>query len=474
MRLTRSRARVPAETALPAPAVAAVPGEVPRKGRGERGASAIIFAITLPILIVMIAFVVDFGYAYYSKQRLQDALDLAAIAAARELSETGDVRAKAQTAALGVLQSNGYDAVVVNTFSFGRYDRRRALLDRFVAEGAGATDTPTAVRIEGTSESPRFFSRIIASDMMDVGARSTAVTTGRYATVRIGSGLAGLNNGLLNAILGALLGSSVNLTALDYNGLVGANVDLLGFLDQYAIKLGLDVGDYDSLLSADASVLGVLGLAADLAQNAAAGDPTALGLGLGLGDAFPGISKLPLVNLQDVNIKLGDLLGVALGTADAGLAVPVNLFELVTAGIFAASTGTDATGQHAVSASLGTFLGASLDVSVVEQQQPPSGMRVITEQDILDGNNLLRTAQIRILLQVDLSGPLGSAVSGLNALLSLLQLVGVEIQLLPGATNISVGISVAPAQVVVTELGCSPPNAPDRYVGMDIDTGLLT
>ncbi|PWR22363.1 pilus assembly protein TadG-related protein [Zavarzinia compransoris] len=445
-----------------------------RRERGERGASAIIFAIALPLLIMMIAFVVDFGYAYYSRQRLQDSLDLAALAAVRELDGASSQRERAQAAAINVLSRNGLSADSLGSIQYGRYDRTRAVQSRFVPESLGSGDAPTAVQLKGRADSPRFFSRILARNDLNVAARSTAINSGTYATVRIGSGLAGLNEGLLNGILGLVLGSSVNLTALDYKGLLGANIDLLGLLDAYAVKVGLNVGDYNQLLGTDVSVLGVLGVAADVAQNAASGMQEAVDLGIGLGDAFPGLSKLPLAQLRDVNVKLGDLLGVALGTAEAGLAVPVNLFDLVTAGIFAASTAANETGPHALGVSLGTFLGASLDVSVVEPPQPPSGMRLITENDIRTGNNLLRTAQIRLLLQVNLEGPLGSAISGVNGLLGLLQLVGVQIQLLPGTKNLSVGINVAPAQAVVTELGCSPPNAADRYVAMNIDTGLLT
>lgn len=442
--------------------------------RGERGASAIIFAIVLPLLIMMVAFVIDFGYAYYSRQRLQDSLDLAALAAARELDGAIGERARAEAAAISALTRDGFSVDNLDGIRFGSYDRNRAVLNRFVPEAASSGMGPTAVELRGRADSPRFFSRILAPDALDVGTKSTAITTGRYATVRIGSGLAGLNNGLLNAILSLVLGSSVNLTALDYKGLLGANIDLLGLLDAYAVKLGLNVGDYNKLLGTDVSVLGLIGVAADVAQNAANGMQQAIDLGIGLGDAFPGLNKLPLVKLRDVNVKLGELLGVGIGTAEAGLAVPVNLFDLVTAGIFAASTAANQTGQHALGVNLGSFLGASLDVSVVEPPQPPSGMRVITDADIKSGNNLLRTAQVRLLLQVNLQGPLGNAIGGLNAVLGLLQLVGVEIKLLPGTKNISIGINVAPAQMVVKELGCSPPHSADRFVGMDIDTGLLT
>lgn len=444
----------------------------------ERGAAAILFAVALPILIMMVALVVDLGYGYYSKQRLQDALDLAAIAAARELDGGPGERGSARVAAGAVMEQNGYSAEDIESIQFGNYSRSRALGSRFRPE-ASQSLPPNAVKLVGTSRSPRFFAAIVSPAGLDVAAKSVAMTTGRYATVKIGSGLAKLSGGLLNALLGALLGGNVNLSVLDYNGLLGANIELLSFLDEYAIRVGLKAGDYNGLLSADASVLGVLGVLADVAHNAASGSQKAIGLGIGLGDAFPGLSKLQLLNIKDVNIKLGDLLGVGIGAVDSGIAIPVNLFDLVTASLLVASTGSNATGQHAVSASLGTFLGASLDVSVVEKPQPPTGYRVISEEDIRNGNNILRTAQIRLLLRVDWQGPLAGVLTLVNGLLDILQILGFDIDLLPtygphANKNLSIGIAVAPAQVRVNKLGCEPESTADRYVAMAIDTGLAS
>ncbi|RJF87315.1 hypothetical protein D3874_09980 [Oleomonas cavernae] len=170
---------------------------------------------------------------------------------------------------------------------------------------------------------------------------------------------------------------------------------------------------------------------------------------------------------------------MGLGNNDAGLAIPVNVFDLVTASILAASTAANATGQHPVSVSLGTFLGASLDLSITEQPQPPLGFRKITEEDIRNGDNILRTAQIRLLLRVDWQGALSGVLGLVNGLLDIVQLLGLDVDLLPtygpnANDNLSVGIAVAPSQVRVTKLGCEPASTADRYVGMDIDTGLAS
>lgn len=449
-----------------------------RAPRDERGAAAIIIAIALPLLILATALVVDIGYGYFGKQRLQDALDLAAITAARELDGTGDERARARAAAIRSLEDNGFSEASIQDMRFGRYRAGRPVGARFQV-GAEDGASPNAVQIEGISSSPRFFSRMISDDDIPVDGVSTATAAGKYTVVRIGSGLASLKGGLLNTLLGTLLGGNVDLTLLDYNGLLDANIELLAFLDAYAIRLNLDAGDYDGLLSADASLLGIIGAVADVAHNAADGAQQAIGLGIGLGDAVPGLDKLMLLDLDSLNLTLGEVLDVGIGQAEAGLAVAVNVFDLITAGIFAASTVADQTGQHALGVSLGTFLGASLSVSVVEPPQPPAGFRVITEEDIRNGDNFLRTAQIRLLLRIDWQSPLGAVVGTVNGLLSILNLLGLQVQILPTTgpnanENLSVGLNLAYGEMRVNALGCEPEQAADRYVDVSIDTGALS
>lgn len=76
------------------------------RGKREDGAVAIIAGISITFLLLMSAFVLDLGYVYVEKSRLQNALDAAALAAAQELPDTEAAR----VAAAEYMEKNGYRA----------------------------------------------------------------------------------------------------------------------------------------------------------------------------------------------------------------------------------------------------------------------------------------------------------------------------------------------------------------------------
>src|SRR3546814_15834434 len=63
----------------------------------------------------------------------------------------------------------------------------------------------------------------------------------------VGSTLLDVSGGVLNAVLSGLLGGSVNLNAVDYQGLAGVNVSL----GQLATAVGVDVSDLSDPLRSE-------------------------------------------------------------------------------------------------------------------------------------------------------------------------------------------------------------------------------
>ena len=59
--------------------------------QNRRGAMSVLIAVTLPVLLAMAAFAIQFAYIDLGRVELRVATDAAAEAAARELSESGDV-----------------------------------------------------------------------------------------------------------------------------------------------------------------------------------------------------------------------------------------------------------------------------------------------------------------------------------------------------------------------------------------------
>lgn len=342
------------------------PPAVPAPGdrRGERGVSAILLAVGLFMFIAITAIVVDIGYGYYSKQRLQDALDLAAIAAARELTGVDGAEALALSNATQILSLNYQggetlqlstscgtpDAVGTVFMCYGTYNAapndqgtRPALDDRF-ADASTECDACDAVRLRGRAESPSFFARVLGITELEVAAVSTAVNDNPpRAQLTIRNDLLKLDGGLVNDILG-LLGGNLGLTAIGSGGLADANLDLLSdssvplvnLLQQLVLNEGLnvdlDAGGYQQVLDTDLGVGDIIGAAVDvLGQDSTAGVLLdAVGAQLSAG-------------VSSTNIRLADLLGVQTGTGTSALDVGLSAFDLLTGALLAAN------GENAVS-----------------------------------------------------------------------------------------------------------------------------
>lgn len=430
----------------------------------ERGAAAILFAVFLVVLVGMTAMVVDLGYAYYSKQRLQDALDLATIAAARELDGQSGYAEAARVAAAAVMNREYSDeggfAVSIGCgpssspgvahLCIGGYNVTRdaqgnlpAVSERFRPNDA-AQD---AARMFGQAQSPSFFARIFEVDVIDVGAVSTAVKSGgTLAQLTIRSSLANINtanSALLGPILG-LLGGNVNLSAVSWSGLVGANINLLDFFDEMIENGGLGIslaaGDYTGLLSTSVQVSRVLGAAVD-----------AVGVDSAAGLALTALNQRIATGVKSASIVLGDLISVAAGTPSSGLDTSLNLLDLVQ-GTLLAANGANALSTSGVTlstagvSSLLTSLGGSMSnypalsslisglapltnilggaatvtlrLSVIEPPQlsaigDPADAKIASDQRSGVGAIYVRTGQVRLYISIQLP-----VLTGLSSLLS--------------------------------------------------------
>ena len=102
--------------------------------------------------------------------------------------------------------------------------------------------------------------------------------------------------------------------------MINTDLNLLNYLDALALNLGLDVGDYDSVLNTQLSINDFLVVAADVLQ------------------AGGNASTLTLTALQDLQLaippatpllSLGELLQVQTASPDTALDVGLQLMQLV-------------------------------------------------------------------------------------------------------------------------------------------------
>lgn len=208
----------------------------------RRGSVAIMSAFLAFVGCVVAALAIDLGSLALNARRLQGAADLAAMAAAADIGH-------AQATAVGTAEANTPGAVVTTEVVVGRYTADAAIAPeaRFVGGGADSN----AVRVTLRTAAPIYFGALILGrNSVPVERSATAALDEQpRAMFSIGSRLAKLDGGVANDLLSALTGSSVSLTAMDYNALAATEINLLAFSDALATELDVTAGDYDALLS---------------------------------------------------------------------------------------------------------------------------------------------------------------------------------------------------------------------------------
>ncbi|MDX2259150.1 MAG: TadG family pilus assembly protein [Hyphomicrobiaceae bacterium] len=355
----------------------------------RRGNIAIMFAASLPVLFATAAIAVDGGYLFTERRTAQGAVDLAALAAAADM-------ANAEAAARATLLANDVGAIESLTVTPGRYlpDPNVHHTDRF-EPGMSPHD---AVEVAFTTRRPYFFARIFMADDAAISVRSIAATAAS-ATFSVGSRLLAVRGGLPNQVLGALTGGSVNLTVMDYNALVDADISLGDQLTALAGEIGITAGTYDTVLASDVT----LGdwLRAMAAVTAANGDTTAAAAitSLLLTSTNLGL-ELPLEQM----IALGDLGAFEIGSVGSGLGATFNAMEFATSAVQIAN------GERQVEIDLGVSIPGltSLKLQIDVGERPQYGSWAAAGGP----STSVYTAQTRLRLIAQVAG--GSLLPGVS------------------------------------------------------------
>jgi len=368
-------------------------GFVSRFLRARGGNLATMAALVSPLFLAVAAFCVDTSSLFLERRQLQNMADLAAVAGASSLSQADDAVLR-QLRANGVdpvLMSGSYDPSVVNGktddktrvwVEKGNYlpDKNRAVENRFVAGGAN----PDAVRVRLVRPGNLYFGQSFI-DRPALGATGMAATKAE-AAFSIGSRLLSLNTdqSVLNDLLGGLLGTSLNLKLADYNALAATDVNLLGFLDKLAPKVGLTAGTYDQLLNTDVSV----GMLATVLAEVVTNNPAAkAALGILGKNAGALATKLPVGEL----LGLGSIADASLGSAN-NYNITANVLQMISV---AAILGGNHQLQLGTGLKLPGVVAFKLDVAVGEPAQKTPFFTVG------GAGTLVRTAQIRLLLTLE-------------------------------------------------------------------------
>lgn len=368
-------------------------------GADRRANMAVMAALCMPVFLVLAAFAVDEGALYSEQRALQGLTDLAAITAAAHPDS-------AKSAVLTTLLDNGLtaaletepqqqDGIGLVTGAVGRVsvtgghyaNAADVAPDRRFVAGAGPLN---AFQVKVSRPGTRYFaSALMPEPMLSASAIGYAAPEAAFT---VGSRLASLDGGIANAVLGSLLGSGVSLTVMDYRALADARVGVLDLLDGMASSLHLKAATYADVLDTRVALpafLEAMAAAPGLDRTAAAA----------LRQAERSAGSRASVSLRAL-FDLGESATLPLGTRNGGIAATANAMQLLNA---AAAIGN---GEHQVEAELGAALPGILDaklVLAVGERARSSPWMVVGEKD-----DVVRTAQTRLLLRVQVGGPGGA------------------------------------------------------------------
>ncbi|GAA3841571.1 pilus assembly protein TadG-related protein [[Pseudomonas] carboxydohydrogena] len=390
----------------------------------ERGNIAFIAAACMLLVTGCAALGIDIGSVFTDKRRAQGAADLAAIVAASDIT-------RAPRAAAATVARNNFppDSLVAVETGVYKADTSIVPQQRFTAGAAPAN----AVRVTMQTRTPLFFGKVLTGDPT-VNLRVTSVaTTTQLATFAIGSRLASLNGGLLNQLLGQMLGTSLSLSAMDYQALADAKVNLFDFMSALATRANLTGVSYDSLLQSNLKVTDII---AALQSSGVTG--TASSALSNVGSSLSGITT---------KVTLGDLI-------DAGPYADMTVGQQPKVGVDLAAldllsaTAQLANGTHQIAVNLNLGLpgiaAVSLQVTVGER---PVGSSWIT---IGQAGASVHTAQTRILATVQLLG--GGSVA---------------------AVNLPVYVEVAAGTATLNSVSCGYPDISSSTAQLGVSPGIV-
>jgi uncharacterized membrane protein len=387
--------------------------------RDRRGAVTIIAAGSLITLLTATALAVDVGSMYLSSRRLQGAADAAALAAAASSNPNG--------AATSALTSNGLPTAQVSTLTQGSYTADATLTPaaRYVA-GASPSN---AAQVTVTQDVPLFFARAFTGrSTTRIAAKATAVRID-YAAFSIGSRLAAVQGGLPNALLSALTGSNLNLSVMDYNALVGANVDILQFSDALRTQLQLTGVTFGQTLNTSVTLPQALSALAAVVTDA---------------NAAAALRRIAL-QVSPVTVRLSDLIDLgpyaSQDHADPDTVVKVDGYSVLRELLQLSN------GQRQVALNLGLSLPGVTSTTLylaIGQRPSHSPWLAITQA----GGTIVRTAQARLYLDTKIGGSVLGLVSvHLPVLVELAEAQAKldSISCTGGASNASVTLDALPS-----------------------------
>lgn len=374
----------------------------------QHGFTLVMVALWMGIALAALM-VLDIGNLFWQKRELQKIADLSALAGSTQPLNAA-CSSTAPSNAKQIANANGLRAGDVFEAKYGRWAPGAGVpLEQFFA--AADVSKSNACHVEVQRNVSYFFIFSASGNKSRwIGAKATALVSGDpVATVLVRSTLASLNGGMLNTLLSAVLGTQVNLTAASWQGIAKLNVNLLKVFDSL-LGVNANIGDYEALLNTQVKL-------ADLLKAMI----TAIEPGKFVAADVAALQQLSLLNVGNVQVRLGDLIKLENTNPAAALNLGVNALELIQGALQVA------TKHNAVNLNLGIPGLVTVKLKVIEPAQLAIIGNPLDDRITIEA----RTAQVRLWVA------LGAA---LNPLTSIIDMVtGLVVDLLKGVLGLLLG-----------------------------------
>ncbi|HWU68339.1 MAG TPA: TadG family pilus assembly protein [Stenotrophobium sp.] len=423
--------------------------------RRQHGAVAIFVAISLIAILAAVALSIDIGRLYFAQRDLQRLAVLGALSAAQQVSGCANngvpgAQADAEAEVTRIIALNNPSGTTIGKAGFNGSPYVEVGKIETATGGSGlrgfkplADGDPQidSVRVNLTTPAPARLLPFLGSAASGTLYASATATQSALGSLRIGSGIASLNQGLLNSLLSGLLGGNVNLTVADYTGLANVNVTA----SQLATALGISVTDLSDPTTLNQTVL---------AGAALSGLTGALSGGVVNPQVISTLQTLAGQSSNTTPIPLGSIL-TPVGNI-AGDVPFVNLQDLVMA--LALASRSSASGGPTpiqLNNTIADIPGvATIKVFATVIQPPKLGMGRA-------GQTSASTAQVLLSVRIQagaLLNGLSTGISGvLNGLLNALGgVLGLKTTISVASPPLNLGIDavVAPATAYLDKLQC--------------------
>lgn len=296
--------------------MSAPPRALAARARDDRGAVLPLVALSIVVLLVMTSLTIDIGRLSLRRRDLQAVADVVSL----DLVRLVDGRTK------GEIQSDPSWAAAIaasrarNNFAPSGKRTLQSRLGCYAPMTGAFTEScsvPDAVRVIVGDTVPFYF---------QAGERTTSraaiAQRGRFASFSVGSSLAEARSGnstLLDPLLTDLLGGSVDIGAVGYQGLAGADVSL----QDLAVAGGF--GTVDELLDADLTASEFGAIAAQALTNNGDGVNAQV-----FGERLAGVPN-------DRTFSLGELVEAQPGGPGTAETATINLLEVLLMGAVVAN-----------------------------------------------------------------------------------------------------------------------------------------